>query len=161
MSMKTLLAVVCQLIALSHPAAHRLRPSVAECRVTIDQPGGYGDQRLSTIGLWPDGNVVFRPGGPGFVTSDGALGMKFGWQRGVRGQLRIQGRRLDAPSSPLRSEVNNGYGEIGFQASYVIFPEPGCWEVTGRAGDASLTFVTLVTKIGEGPSWRRDGRYER
>src|SRR5688572_14912373 len=55
MTMKTLLAgaVVLQLIAPSNPAAQRQTPSVAECRVTIDQPGGYGDQRLSTFGLWP------------------------------------------------------------------------------------------------------------
>jgi hypothetical protein len=43
----------------------------------------------------------------------------------------------------------------GFQASYVIFPTPGCWEVTGRVGDASITFVLSVIKIGDGPSWRR------
>lgn len=30
----------------------------------------------------------------------------------------------------------------------------GCWEVTGRVGEASLTFVTMVTKIGDGPAWR-------
>ena len=73
-----------------------------------------------------------------------------------RGQLRIEGRRLDAPASPLRAHVPNGYGEIGFQATALVFSSPGCWEVTGRVGDASLTFVTKVEKIREGPSWRRD-----
>jgi hypothetical protein len=33
-----------------------------------------------------------------------------------------------------------------FQASAVTFPTEGCWNVTGRAGEASLTFVTLVLK---------------
>jgi hypothetical protein len=117
----------------------------------------HGNAQLSVgpFGIWPDGAVVFRPGGPGFITSDGALGMKFGWQRGVRGRLRIEGRRLDARASPLRSEVDNGYGDFGFHASYVIFPTPGCWEVTGRVADASVTFVTKVVKIDDGPSWRR------
>jgi hypothetical protein len=120
----------------------------------------YGNRQISVgpFGLWPDGTVVFKPGGPGFITPDGALGMKFGWQRGVRGQLKIEGRRIDAPAPALRSEVNNGYGDIGFHASYVIFPAPGCWEVTGRVADASVTFVTRVVKIGEGPAWRRDAR---
>jgi hypothetical protein len=38
----------------------------------------------------------------------------------------------------------------------VIFPTPGCWEVTGRIGDASVAFVTRVVKIGDGPAGRRD-----
>ena len=122
-----------------------------------EQPerGSHGNRQLS-VALWPDGTVVFKPGGAGFVTRDSALGMKFGWRRGVRGQLRIEGRRLDAPASPLRAEVPNGYGPLGFQATYVIFSTPGCWEVSGRVGNASLTFVTMVMKIGDGPAWRRD-----
>ena len=124
------------------------------------EPSSYGNGQVSVgpFGLWPDGTVVFKPRGPGFVTRDGSLGMKFGWQRGVRGQLRIEGRRLDAPAPPLRAEVSNGYGEIGFQATYLVFSTPGCWEVTGRVGDASLKFVTMVVKIGDGPAWRRDPR---
>jgi hypothetical protein len=122
------------------------------------EPGSYGNRQVSVgpFGLWPDGTVVFKPGGAGFITRDGSLGMKFGWQRGIRGQLRIEGRRLDAPSPPLRAEVPSGYGDVGFQATSLLFSTPGCWEVTGRVGDASLTFVTMVVKIGDGPSWRRD-----
>ncbi len=69
--------------------------------------------------------------------------MKFWWWRLVKGRLTIEGRRL--------SIIPDGYGEIGFQASGLVFPTPGCWEVTGRIGDKSLTFVTLVEKISEGP----------
>ena len=86
----------------------------------------------------------------------GALGMKFGWMRGASGELRITGRRLDATAPPARAEVPGGYGDRGFQATYLIFPTPGCWEVTGHVGDSSVTFVTRVVKIGAGPSWRRD-----
>jgi hypothetical protein len=145
----------------------RLQTTV-ECTVTA--PNGvvageaqrdansYGNRQVSVgpFGLWPDGTVVFKPGGPGFRTRDGSLGMKFGWQRGVPGRLRIEGRRLDAPASPLRAEVPGGYRDLGFQASYVIFPTPGCWEVTGRVSQASVTFITQVTRIGDGPTWRRD-----
>jgi hypothetical protein len=62
----------------------------------------------------------------------------------VRGQLEITGHRLDGPAPPLTASVPEGYGESGFQASGVTFPTAGCWEVTGRVGDATLTFVTLV-----------------
>jgi hypothetical protein len=113
--------------------------------------GNYWNEALST-GLWPEGKVVFKPGGPGSaVPEDGALAMKFWWWRLVRGRLTIEGRRLDNPAPPLRSIIPDGYGEIGFQATGLVFPTPGCWEVTGRIGDKSLTFVTLVVKIGEGP----------
>jgi hypothetical protein len=95
---------------------------------------------------------VFKPGGSGFVTQDGSLGMKLGWRRGVRGHLTIEGRRLDGPALALRARIPDGYGDFGFQSTYVIFSTPGCWEVTGRVGDASLTFVTNVVKIGEGPT---------
>jgi hypothetical protein len=126
------------------------------CKVT--RPNGlspdlHGNALISTD-LWPDGTIVFRPGGPGFVTADGALAMKWGWRRAVRGPLRIEGRRLDESAPPLRASIPTGYGDVGFQSSALIFPTPGCWEVTGRVGTASLTFVTLVQRIGAGPSAR-------
>jgi hypothetical protein len=80
--------------------------------------------------------------------------MKFGWERGVRGQLTIEGRRLDASAPPLRADIPRGYGDIGFQSTAIIFPTPGCWEVTGQVGSATLTFVTKVVKIGAGPGMR-------
>jgi hypothetical protein len=121
-------------------------------------PASYGNPQLSLgpFGLWRDGTVVFKPGGAGFITGDGSLGMKFGWQRGVRGHLTIDGRRLDGSAPPLRAVVPNGYGQIGFQATSLVFSTPGCWEVTGHVGDASLTFVTRVMKVGDGPAWRKD-----
>src|SRR5882672_2829022 len=71
------------------------------------EAGSYGNALLSVgpFGLWPNGTVVFKPGGAGFVTQDGSLGMKFGWTRGIRGQLTISGRRLDAPALPLRAQI--------------------------------------------------------
>ena len=122
------------------------------CPVTVpsEKNGKYGNEPLTT-GLWPEGKVVFKPGGAGFVLEDGALAMKFWWWRLAAGRLTIEGRRLDKPAPPLGARIPNGYREIGFQATSLIFPTPGCWEVTGRVGDKSLTFVTLVEKIGEGP----------
>jgi hypothetical protein len=64
--------------------------------------------------------------------------------RTVRGSLRIRGRRLDAPASPLKSEIPSGYGETGFQASSILFPTAGCWEVTSEVGGSTLTFVVEI-----------------
>lgn len=105
-------------------------------------------------GLWadlpPEGTVTFRPGGPGFVLRDGSLQMKFGWWRAVVAPLTIEGHRLDAVAPPLRAQIPTGYSH-SFQATGLTFPTAGCWEVTGRAGEATLTFVVNVVKIGEGP----------
>jgi hypothetical protein len=111
-------------------------------------PDYHGNGQLWT-GLWPEGKVIFEPGGPGTIYEDGSLGMKWPWWRGVEGRLTIEGRRLDAPAPLLRHTIPNGYGESGFQATGLIFPTEGCWEVTGKVGQAELTFVTLVVKVGE------------
>lgn len=122
------------------------------CPVTVvnDGKGGiYGNESLE-VALSPGGKFVFAPGGAGFVDRDGALGIKVAWERRKKGQLQISGRRLDAPARPARAYIYD-YGDIGFQPIYLVFPMPGCWEITGRVADASLTFVTIVEKIGEGP----------
>jgi hypothetical protein len=96
--------------------------------------------------LWPEGNILM---GPHNVEPDGSLSMKFVWWRGVKGQLSIEGRRLDADAPPLRASIPDGYGDSGVQASALIFPTEGCWEVTSRVGDAALTFITRVTKVDQ------------
>ena len=146
------------LMLTGHPAkAIQSQPS-GLCGVTLSNAAdhSFGTPLLSTW-LWPDGTIVFKPGGPGFVTGDGALGMKFPWMRGVRGTVKLTGRRLDGAAGPIRLEANDNYGEIGFQPSYVIFPKPGCWEVSAQVGeraDSRITFVTKVVQIGEGPTRR-------
>ena len=36
-------------------------------------------------------------------------------------------------------------------------PTPGCWEITGGVGEARLSFIVFVEKIGAGPDWRFEG----
>src|SRR5262249_5873305 len=123
------------------------------CKVTLPLEGSqnslpngnFGNSAIQT-GLWANGQVVFEPGGPGSIEPDGSLGMKWWWWRGVQGRLTIEGRRLDGPGAALRSSIPEGYGEIGFQSSGLFFPTVGCWEVTGKVGNGSLTFVTQVIK---------------
>jgi hypothetical protein len=78
--------------------------------------------------------------------------MKFGWWRGVKGQLVITGRRLDGAGPAVESEVPLGYGDQYFQASGIIFPTAGCWEINGRVRNTSLRFVTLVIKATSTPA---------
>jgi hypothetical protein len=115
-------------------------PGVAFELVGADSADGNG--KLWVGGLWPSGVIGAGSG----VFQDGLVSTKFGWWRNVRGQLRISGRRLDASAPPLRSDVPDGYGVTGFQASGVIFPTGGCWRITGTAGPTSLSFVTFVIR---------------
>jgi hypothetical protein len=134
-------------------SASCVTPTAQACPVTSpngatfpgEQPSemDYGHEELYTQ-LWTDGIVRLEPGGPGEIRPDGSLAMKFPWRRGegVVGAFQIESRRLDGEAPPLRAEIPKGYGETGFQASLLIFPTQGCWEVTARVGQAQLTFVT-------------------
>jgi len=112
-------------------------------------PHYHGNDALWTV-LWPGGKIFIPPDG---VLPDGSMEMKFPWWRGpgVRGELTIWGRRLDAAAPPLRAHIPAGYDDTGVQASGIMFPSEGCWEVTGREGGASMTIVTLVVRIGAQP----------
>ncbi len=128
-----------------------LTPGAEACPVTrpngqtppgeARSPDHHGNGALWTA-LPPDGKIW---AGPNNIMPDGSIDVKFPWWRGVRGLLTISGRRLDVPAPPLRADIPD-YGLTGFQASGVIFPTEGCWEVTGRVDSTSLTFVTLVLK---------------
>lgn len=98
--------------------------------------------------LWPDGVVVFEPGGPGEVRADGSLAMKWPFWRGegVAGELTIEGRSLHTSGLTVSAEIPEGYGDTGVQATALVFPGPGCFEVTARAGGSSLTFITKVER---------------
>ncbi len=111
--------------------------------------GNYANhQRTLYTSIPYGGKVVFFPGGSGFMGPDGSLSTKWPWERvGITGTLQIQGRRLDAPAPPLRAHIPYGYGDTSFQSSALIFPTEGCWEVTGRVGEHSLTFIVLVVRL--------------
>jgi hypothetical protein len=129
------------------------KPMQPTCEVS---KGIQRNDALWAIGLPEDGKLVFRPNF-GFVDGDGALGTKVGWVRRIPGELIVGGRRLDADAPPARAYMNSGYGNRGFQATYLLFPSPGCWAITGRIGDRSLTFVLQVEKEGNGPDRKYEG----
>ena len=108
----------------------------------------YGNGGLWT-NVWPEGTVVFSARGSGRVNPDGSMSMKWPWylERGIDGELVIEGQRLDVPlERTLTANHSPVIGDPGFHAGAITFPSEGCWEVTGRAGDVNLTFVTRVVK---------------
>jgi hypothetical protein len=102
----------------------------------------HGNGKLWTVLYYPTLPVMARN-----LQPDGSIREKFGWWRGVSGNLKIRGQRIDGSAPPLRARIPSGY-HGGFQATSIFFPTPGCWRVTGSVGAASLTFVVLVEPLG-------------
>ena len=73
-------------------------------------------------------------------------------------KLEIEGRRLDGNAPLLYVEGANPSHAPGmgyFIMSGVNFPTSGCWEVTGRLGNATTTFVV---EIGESHHYGPNGQ---
>ena len=73
----------------------------------------------------------------------GDAGVKVGWFRPAGATLQISGQRLDGQAPPLQSHVPCCY-PTRFQATGLIFPSEGCWQVTATAADSELTFIVNV-----------------
>jgi hypothetical protein len=128
---------------------HHSPPHGSEALPPGFAPLWYGNSSVGTA-LWPEGQVIVRPGGPGAVLDDGALRMKFLWVKRPGLRLQISGARVDDSSVVLRVQANDEFTAQGIQPSYLIFPTPGCWRVTAKAGAETLSFVTAVVKMGDG-----------
>nr|MBA3433868.1 hypothetical protein [Actinomycetota bacterium] len=118
----------------------RIPNAAKACPVTR---GTYGNGLLSTR-ISPNGVLLAQQ------DPDGTLSDKLGWlpREGFTGVLTVRGERLDAVSRPMKVlSVNWGYSYPsgrGSWASAVRFPSEGCWRISGRVGDISLTYVVKV-----------------
>ena len=123
-----------------------------DCPVTLSSDGHIENDSLKAF-VWPKGRVIFKPDGPGFIDENGWLGMKWPWIKKEVGDLVVTGHRLDGTAPPVESFMSDSYAFVGFKPAYLVFPTPGCWEITGTLNESKLVFVVLVEKVGEGPSW--------
>jgi hypothetical protein len=81
---------------------------------------------------------------PRVIAFHHGLWEKFMWYRVAKGALSIEGHKVGEPATSVKPEIPCCYGETGFQASGIIFPSEGCYEITGRVADARLTFIVEV-----------------
>lgn len=148
----------------ARPPAHRAVP--ASCPVTRPIPhtappaqlhaidnftyylhGWYGNTAL-WVGV-PIQGVL--PAGHPYGTPQAAnrWGTKFPWWPVLPGRLTIIAHRLDGPSAGFRSQVTglSSIGKAHFIPSSLLWPAPGCWQVTGTVSGHSLTFVAWVRTV--------------
>lgn len=133
------------------PLASDIRPLVSGgCRPT--QPNGAGITPESGVNHGNRNLLVSLPShgrlrpARGDVTPAGAIEAKFGWYRRTPGRLRITGVSVDRARRKIKAHVMHGYGPSGFQPSVLVFPKPGCYRITGRVSNVSLTFVLEVLR---------------
>ena len=86
------------------------------------------------------------------VAADGSIGNKLPWVTTPRWEKpSISGERIDADAPPLRVlGVNRGSFSSSPDPSYmsaVSFPTPGCWRLSARLADVSLTYVVRVEVV--------------
>lgn len=122
-----------------------------------DTPPTHGNGHLWVGYLSTDGAIVV---GKDDVERDGSISLKFPWARRIvetvmvegaltgtfAGELEIDVQPLHGPAPPARVRTNPQGVHVG---SDIRFPTTGCWEVTGRAGTDSLTFVFLLLVEGQ------------
>ncbi len=122
----------------------RVRMPSATETCPVSDPGTYGNGLLSTT--VPPGGVLSTR------RDEDGLFQKLGWlpHQGFPDSLAVRGERLDATSPPMRVlGVNWGYASSGpaakgSWASAVKFPSEGCWRITGRVRDITLSYVVKV-----------------
>jgi hypothetical protein len=173
--MKPTQALAAIIVALSVAAAAVPPTAAVGCPVTIPNaspfpPGGgsftsldgrpsptHGNGQLWVGYLSPNGVLTVREDG---IDRDGSIELKFAWARRIveyrtvdgaltgifAGDLSIDVRRLDAPAPAARVYTDASGVHV---TSVITFPTTGCWEVTGRAGTDSLTFVFQLTIEGQ------------
>jgi hypothetical protein len=100
----------------------------------------YGTERLWTW-LRADGTLPMARDRSGYFQKS------FWWAPGADG-IRVTARRLDGPSPPVsiaQQGVSSRYDLGEFLLIGLELPDRGCWEITGHAGGAELSFVVRVT----------------
>lgn len=98
-------------------------------------PHHHGNGLLWT-GLAPDRAL-------GLLQEDGSYFDKLRWTTILSAPLTFRAVRLDATAQPARWKANEG-GSAGSWATAVWFPSAGCWRLTTRVGDVSLSVVVRV-----------------
>lgn len=165
-----ILLVACTPISLAAPGNQETQAQVETSEGTTEDENVTGDTPVSSCPLtepvWakpPEDSAVQSAPVPGyyFVNDDRSIwtsawwweegyslgvsedGIKVGWFRPAGALLEITGQRIDGEAPPMEAHIPCCYPSQ-FQATGLIFPTEGCWEITAKAEKSELTFVIQV-----------------
>ena len=87
--------------------------------------------------------TIGQPGA--WIQPDGYIHSKYGWVKKVAGKLSVRGERLDGESSrPFKVNYNDQLIRAGGIPGGFLFPDPGCWKITGKLAGEELSFVIEI-----------------
>lgn len=117
-----------------------LYPVPASCAVT--EPTLASPDATAHLWFFGEGiEAVFDP--PGIFWAAEEVGML--WYPDPFGELELTGKLPDDPSLLLRTSLIQQTGRQGERwAAAVVFPAPGCWELTASTPDSTLTATVYV-----------------
>ncbi len=117
----------------------------AESETVREQPPNAAGIDPFGSGPWyvnEDRNIWVGWGsGPSWVKGQNK---KVVWVKPAGSPLIISGRRLNPDAEPMIAEQPGDYSSFGYDPTNLFFPTGGCWEIKGKVGVASITFVTRV-----------------
>jgi hypothetical protein len=127
-------------LAARDEALSALYPIPADCAVTepaLASPDGSAHFWYFGEGI----ETVYDP--PGIFWAGEEVDMV--WYTDPFGELTLTGELADDPSLLLRSSLMQQTGREGERwAATVVFPAPGCWEVTGSTPDSTMTVTVYA-----------------
>ena len=125
-------------------------PTAGGCAVTepikaTEPENTEGGQPDSPPSFWyvnPD-RSIWMLGGINLVPGER---FKVAWFRPAGTDLKLGGRRLDAPAPPPVLEAGTGAQyRHRFTPSFMTFPSEGCWEIVAKADNSEARFVIKVS----------------
>jgi hypothetical protein len=126
-------------------------PPTDPCPVTIpngNRPSGEPAER-GPFAFHGNGSLwaLLRPDGSLITNHLGGYKMFWWAMQGLSGHLNVRYRLLSPPAATLMARSGRFAGDAGpsSAASQMSF-SPGCWQITGRVLDVSLTFVVNVVR---------------
>lgn len=126
-------------------------PQATADKCPVTRPNGSVPPGLRTRGVRFHGNRMLAVAvtGRGYADpdGDGLVGDKMVWIAGpLNGALKVRYWRIDAPGPTLKTSGISGtfgYAPAPSWVSRMSFTE-GCWKITGRVQDISLSLVVRV-----------------
>ena len=116
------------------------KPTIATPPTAV--PGGRDPLSPGPYYVSPDGQVWAQDWG--WTSTPGTR--KVLWLKPLGAPLELRGRRLDAAVLPLRIS-SGGDDQFDYQASHLIFPTEGCWEIVAQSGSSVLRFVMYIHAV--------------